>query len=495
MQAILEMKGIEKTFPGVRALKNIDLVLHDGEILALLGENGAGKSTLMKVLTGVHQADKGQIFAFGNEVKFKNYKDAQHLGISIIFQELSLVPYFNVWENVFFGNEILKPTGILDKKSMRQKTKEILSNLGVTIDIETPAKSLSIADQQFVEIAKALSINIKIFILDEPTSTLTPEEVKKLFSVMNILKNQGVGMVFISHHLDEIFQIADNVLVIRDGNSIALNKVADITKGELIEQMIGRNLGLNFPEKTSVDKSNASTTLSVKNLMLNSNSTPVNFHLKKGEILGLFGLIGSGRTEIVRAIIKADSVHNIEIEINNKKVHIGSPSDAYHYGIGLLPEDRKTQGLILPFSVSDNVVLNNMKKELIDFKYVKENTIDKIKQLSIKTPGTDTAVVNLSGGNQQKVIISRWLSTKCDILIFDEPTRGIDVGAKDEIYKIMHELTENGKSIIMVSSELEEILGLSHRILVIRQNKIAREIIGNTTEKEVMEYAVGGALA
>ena len=491
MSVILEMKNIEKSFPGVKALKDMNLVLNDGEILAVLGENGAGKSTLMKVLTGIYKAEKGKIFVFGEEVDFRNYKDAQKKGISIIFQELSLIPYFNAWENIFLGNELLKFNLFIDVKKMRRIASELMEILGVKLDIDVPVEQLSIAEQQFVEIAKAISIDVKILILDEPTSTLTPMEVERLFKVMKELKSHGVGMIFISHHLDELFKIADNVLVIRDGSSIAQTPIKDITTEKLVEQVCGRSLGLKFPEKRVIND-NSENVLYVKNLMLNPKAKPISFELKKGEILGIFGLVGSGRTEIMRAIIGADPKFKAEIYKNGKKINIKEPSDAYHYGIGLLPEDRKTQGLILPFSVEDNISLNNIEKEVINFKDIEKKSKFQISKLSIKTPSKDTPVVNLSGGNQQKVIISRWLSTNCDILIFDEPTRGIDVGAKDEIYKIMNDLVKEGKSIIMISSELEEILGLSDRIIVIRQNEIHAELPGNVSEQQVMTYAVGG---
>lgn len=491
MSVILEMKNIEKSFPGVKALKDMNLVLNEGELLAILGENGAGKSTLMKVLTGVYKAEKGKIIVFGKEAKFNSYKDAQKKGISIIFQELSLIPYFNAWENIFLGNELLKSKVFLDVKKMRRIASELMQILGVELDIDIPVGQLSIAEQQFVEIAKAISIDVKILILDEPTSTLTPMEVEKLFNVMRELKKHNVGMIFISHHLDELFKIADNVLVIRDGASVAQTPIKDITVEQLVEQVCGRSLGLKFPEKRKLSE-NAEKVLSIKNLMLNSKSKPINFDLKKGEILGIFGLVGSGRTEIMRAIIGADSKYRAEIYKNGKKITIKEPGDAYNNGIGLLPEDRKTQGLILPFSVEDNISLNNIEYEVVNYKNISKKSILQISKLAIKTPSKDTPVVNLSGGNQQKVIISRWLSTNCDILIFDEPTRGIDVGAKDEIYNIMNELTKEGKSIIMISSELEEILGLSDRILVIRQNEIQAELPGDATEKTVMTYAVGG---
>ena len=493
MSVILEMKNIEKSFPGVKALKDINLTLNNGEILAILGENGAGKSTLMKVLTGVYKVDKGNIIVFGKEEKFQNYKDAQKKGISIIFQELSLIPYFNAWENIFLGNELLKLKKFLDIKKMKEIALELMEILGVKLDIDIPVEQLSIAEQQFVEIAKAISIDVKILILDEPTSTLTPMEVNKLFDVMRELKSHGVGMIFISHHLDELFKIADNVLVIRDGISIEQNPIKDITVEKLVEQVCGRSLGLKFPPKRNFND-NKENVLSIKNLMLNNKSKPINFDLKKGEILGIFGLVGSGRTEIMRSIIGADSKYKAEIYKNGKKINIKEPFDAYRYGIGLLPEDRKTQGLILPFSVEDNISLNNIKKEIINSKEIKINSKFQVSKLSIKTPDIETPVINLSGGNQQKVIISRWLSANCDILIFDEPTRGIDIGAKDEIYKIMNELVEEGKSIIMISSELEEILGLSDRIIVIRQNEIQAELSGDASEKEVMTYAGGGHL-
>ncbi len=491
MVPILEMNNIEKHFTGVKALKDVSMKLHKGEILAILGENGAGKSTLMKVLTGVYQADNGTVVAFGNKVNFQNYKQAQKVGISIIFQELSLIPHLNVWENVFLGNEIFKFNTILDTNAMKKITIELLATLGVDLDINEIVQNLSVAEQQFVEIAKALSVKVKILILDEPTSTLTPQEVKYLFKVMRLLRDQGVGMVFISHHLDELYEIADNVMILRDGITIDQQPIKSLNKSQLVEKVIGRTLGLDFPKREDIDK-NTPIVLDVKNLQLSKSTPKVNFSLRKGEILGFFGLVGSGRTEIVRAIIGADACYHKEIILNGQAVSINNPAVAYRLKIGLLPENRKEEGVILPFSVSDNIYLNNKDGCFINYQYMHKNATDKVKLLSIKTPDVNTPVVNLSGGNQQKVIIARWLSTDCDILIFDEPTRGIDVGAKDEIYKIMDELTKQGKSIILISSEMEEILGISDRIIVLKQNKIQAELPKKVTEAEVMAYAVGG---
>lgn len=491
MKTILEMKNIEKSFSGVKALKKVSLTVHEGEILAVLGENGAGKSTLMKILTGVYKSDKGKILYFGKTVHLQNYKEAQQLGISIIFQELSLIPHLSVWENIFLGNEIYKHKFILNKKAMRIVTKELLGTLGIGLNVDDPVQNLSIAEQQFVEIAKALSVKVKILILDEPTSTLTIKEAEKLFEVMRTLQKQGVGMVFISHHLDELYQIADDVMILRDGVTIDQQPIKQLTREALIEKVVGRSLGLEFPNRNPLtDKKNI---LEVKNMQISKDGPTINFSLKKGEILGFFGLVGAGRTEIMRALLGIDRCVHKEVFYKGTRINISNPSIAYNYGIGLLPEDRKSEGLLLSFSVLDNISLNNLPKGVINYNSLVINSIEKIKMLSIKTPDSFTPVINLSGGNQQKVIIARWLSTNCDILIFDEPTRGIDVGAKAEIYKIMDELTKQGKSIIMISSEMEEIFGISDRILVIKQNNIQAELDKiSTTPNQVMSYAVGG---
>ncbi len=487
---VLEMKDIEKRFGGIKALQKVSMKLSAGEILAILGENGAGKSTLMKVLTGVHQADEGEIFVFGNKVNFKNYKEAQEAGISIIFQELSLIPHLTIWENIFLGNEILKLNFSLDVKKMRKASEELLARLGVSLDVDEITKNLSVAEKQFVEIAKALSVDLKILILDEPTSTLTPNEAERLFVILRDLKKQDVGIIFISHHLNELYEIADDVMILRDGMTIDQKPIASLTKDQLIEKVIGRSLGLNFPAKDY--KPSEENILEVKNLQIKSDTPVINFELKKGEVLGFFGLVGSGRTELMRAIIGADQVVSKEIFIRGKKVNVKKTSKAYNFGMGIIPEDRKTEGLILQFSVGDNIYLNNKTGLMVNYPFLKKNSIEKINQLSIKTESYDTPVVNLSGGNQQKVVIARWLSTSCDILIFDEPTRGIDVGAKDEIYKIINDLAKQGKSIMVITSEMEEVIGISDRIFVLKQNNIVAELPAGTAEEKIMSYAIGG---
>lgn len=487
---ILEMKSIEKHFGGIKALQKVSMILKEGEILSILGENGAGKSTLMKVLTGVYQADGGEIYIFGNKVNFKNYKEAQNFGIGIIFQELSLIPHLTVWENIFLGNEVLKFNFVLNIDYMRKFSIKMLAKLGVSLDVNEITKNLSIAEKQFVEIAKALSVNLKILILDEPTSTLTPNEASRLFVILRELKKQGVGIIFISHHLNELYEIADDVMILRDGITIDQKPIASLTKEQLIEKVIGRSLGLNFPKKNYTPSSE--NVLEVKNLQRTKDTPVINFSLKRGEVLGFFGLVGSGRTELMRAIIGADPVFHKEIFLNGQKVNLKKINRAYNYGIGIIPEDRKTEGLILQFSVGDNIYLNNKEGLLVDFSFIKKNSIEKIKQLSIKTENYETPVVNLSGGNQQKVVIARWLSTSCDIFIFDEPTRGIDVGAKDEIYKIINDLASQGKSIIVITSEMEEVIGISDRIFVLKQNNIVAELPAGTAEGEIMSYAIGG---
>ncbi len=487
---ILEMKNIEKHFGGIKALQKVSMNLKEGEILAILGENGAGKSTLMKVLTGVYHADEGEIIAFGNKVDLRNYKEAQAIGINIIFQELSLIPHLTVWENIFLGNELFKLGVVLDVDTMRKKSKDLLVELGVDVNVDDFVMDLSIAEKQFVEIAKALSVESKILILDEPTSTLTPNEAEKLFKILRQLKAQNVGIIYISHHINELYEIADDVLILRDGMTIDQKPIASLTKDQLIEKVIGRSLGFDFPQKeyTPCDEN----VLEVTDIQLLKHTPTLNFNLRRGEILGFFGLVGSGRTELMRALIGADSVVRKEVTLRGKKVTIKNPSMAYKLGIGIIPEDRKTEGLILPFSVGENIYLNNQNGALADFKYLKDNAADKIGKLRIKTPGGATPVVNLSGGNQQKVVIARWLSTTCDILIFDEPTRGIDVGAKDEIYRIINDLAKQGKSIIVITSEMEEVIGISDRIMVLKQNNIVAELPSGTDQNKIMAYAVGG---
>lgn len=496
MERLLELQGISKSFPGVKALDNITLTLDKGEIHALLGENGAGKSTLMKILCGIYSNDEGKIFVEGKEVKFGNYKDAIDAGIGIIFQELSLIPYLNAVENIFLNREIKNAFGLIDFAKMRVETLKILDRLDVHINVDVPVEQLSVAEQQFVEIVKALSLNAKILVLDEPTSTLTPKEADHLFDIMRELKQKGVGMFFISHHLDEIFEICDTISVLRDGTYVGTKPVKDSNVDELVEMMVGRKVENNYPPKPAVPP-HEKVILEVNNLIREKHGKPSSFKLYKGEILGFFGLVGAGRTETARALIGADPVYSKEVILDGKKESLGSPDVALQKGIGLLPEDRKAEGLILPFSVTENIAMNNYSKWIvskifIDDKKEVETAKDLIKKVRVKTPSHETAVQNLSGGNQQKVVIGRWLNNDCKVLIFDEPTRGIDVGAKAEIYELMRKLTEQGISIIMISSELPEIIGVCDRVEVFREGAIVADLTGeDINSNTIMLYATG----
>lgn len=496
METILQLLNISKSFPGVKALDGISLDLKKGEIHALLGENGAGKSTLMKILCGIYHHDIGDIKMNGVVKNFKNYLDAIHSGIAIIFQEFSLIPYLNATENIFLNREIKNKLGLLDTNRMRAMTLDILKRLDVKIDIDCPIEKLSVAEQQFIEIAKALSLNAKILILDEPTATLTPNEAERLFKVMRDLKESGVGMFFISHHMEEIFYICDRISVLRDGEYIGTKNTKETNIDELVKMMVGRRVDSEFPIKVDIqDKSNP--ILNVSELILKKGNNNNKLELYKGEILGLAGLVGSGRTEFVRGLIGADKAYKKKIKLDGKDVKLLDPADSLNKGIGLLPENRKSEGLVLPFSVMSNILINNHDDEKVYSIFInprKESEKSKylINKVRVKTPSENTIVNNLSGGNQQKVIIARWLNNNCKVLIFDEPTRGIDIGAKAEIYKLMHQLTKTGISIIMISSELPEIIGLSNRVLVFREGDIVANLEGeDINSNSIMLHATG----
>jgi len=496
-EKILELRGITKRFAGVSALSQVDLDLQEGEVLALLGENGAGKSTLMKILSGVHQPDGGTIRFRGEEMQFSSPRDAQKLGISIIYQEFSLVPHLPVFENIFYGQEKRTRWGSLDRKAMRQEAKIILQKLGVLLDVTRTVAQLSIAEQQFVEIAKALTRDTRILILDEPTATLTSQEADQLFRVMRQLRESGVAMIFISHHLEEIFTIGDRVQCLRDGRSVGTLPISECTTASLVKMIAGRDIAHAFPLRMGPEP--GPVVLDVRKLRLQADSPTINFSLREGEILGFAGLIGSGRTEIMRALIGADRSAERVVLYLGKKFTPASPADACGKGFGLVPEDRKQQGLILPFSVADNIVLTNLGaiSHPMLHKIQKQKGIavvdTLIKKLRIKTPSAEQIVRNLSGGNQQKVVIAKWLHADCQVLIFDEPTRGIDVGAKSEIYELMRVLAAKGVSIIMISSELPEVVGMSDRVVVMRQNRVEKliERAEEITAENIMHYATG----
>ncbi|SAK47198.1 ABC transporter [Caballeronia fortuita] len=498
MDTILRLKHITKSFPGVKALQDIHIQIARGEIHALLGENGAGKSTLMKILCGIYQPDSGEIEIDGQTRQFDNYHDAVAAGVGIVFQEFSLIPYLNAVDNIFLGRERRTVWRTRDRAAMRREAADIFARLGVGIDLDVPIRALSVAQQQFVEIGKALSLNARILILDEPTATLTPAEADHLFAIMRQLKQQGVAMIFISHHLEEIFDVCDRITVLRDGQYVGMTDVAKTDVERLVEMMVGRRIESSFPPKPAL-RDDAKTVLDVSSLQITKDG-PVNaFTLREGEILGFAGLVGSGRTETALAVIGAEPVHAKEIRVHGAMAKLSDPADALRSGIGILPESRKTEGLVTSFSIRDNISLNNLGKYrslrwFLNHRIEARTTAEIMKRVGVKAPSMNTEVATLSGGNQQKVVIARWLNHHTRILVFDEPTRGIDVGAKAEIYGLMRELTARGYSIIMISSELPEIVGMCDRVCVFRQGRIEAILSGDEIDSNtVMTYATAGA--
>lgn len=492
-QKVLEMKNITKTFPGVKALDRVNFSLAKGEVHALLGENGAGKSTLMKVLNGIHQRDEGEILLKGEPVKFENTKEAQNAGLAIIHQELELIPYLNVAENIFLGRED-KNGVFINYKKLYQKTEEVLDLLGVDIDPKAQIRDLNIGSQQMVEIAKAVSQNADILVMDEPTSSLTSQEIEILFELIERLKKQEISIVYISHRLEEVFEICDRVTVLRDGQFVGEVKTSETDEDELIKMMVGRTIEDRFPE---MNFNPGEEILRVENLSVPDEIIDASFSLKKGEILGIAGLMGSGRTELAKAIFGVFKEKSGQIFYRGNRLKIDSPADAIDNGIYYLSEDRKEEGLILGLSVADNISISILKTILnantfIDAAAEKELAEKYIKDLNIKTPSEKQLVKNLSGGNQQKVVISKLLSTRPEVVIFDEPTRGIDVGAKREIYNLMQDLIDEGVAVILISSELPEVLNLSNRILVMHEKEIMGELDAAEADQEaVMKLATG----
>ncbi len=490
-ELLVHMEGIQKYFPGVHALNNCSFELLKGEVHALVGENGAGKSTLMKVLTGLYQKDGGTITYKGSQVEIRDPKAAQDLGIGIIHQELNMLPHLTVAENIFIGREH-RIGPFVDIKKTNKEAKTLLESLNLNIDPEIRIQDLTVAKQQMVEIAKALSLKSEVLIMDEPTAALTESEIENLFRFIKQLKAQGVGIVYISHRLEELIEITDRITTMRDGQYVGTVKTVDVTIPLIIQMMVGRVI-YEEPKTHSMVQDNAPVSLEVKNLC-SSQVKNVSFQLKKGEILGIAGLMGAGRTETARLIFGADHLDSGEIFINGKKVDIKSPFDAVNSGIGYLSEDRKRFGLALGLSVRDNSVLSSLsgfsRLSVVKHKKVERITSDYIKKINIKTPSTSQLVKNLSGGNQQKVVLAKWLIRNCGILIFDEPTRGIDVGAKSEIYKLMNELVREGKSIIMISSEMPELLRMSDRIAVMCEGCLTGTLdIKEATQERIMTLA------
>ena len=490
---MLEMTGIQKYFPGVHALDNCQFNLKAGEVHALIGENGAGKSTLMKILSGVYIKDGGTVTLDGKEINVRSTLEAQHLGISIIHQEINLMQDLTVSENIYIGREPM--TGfMLNKRAQDEQTNRLLDSLHLSdIRANTRVRTLTVAKQQMVEIAKALSFdNTRILIMDEPTAALTESEIEDLFTFIRMLKQKGVGIIYISHRMEELKIIADRVTVMRDGQYVGTRDMADVELSEIISMMVGRVIYEEPKTKSSVPE-DAPVVLEVKNLCSPA-VKDVSFKLKKGEILGLSGLMGAGRTETARLICGADPRTSGEIFVKGKLVHIKTPNDAVKAGIGYLSEDRKRFGLCLGLSVADNVALPNLETHVtgpvVNDGKIQSTTSKYIDKIRIKTPGTRTKARSLSGGNQQKVVLAKWLERDCDILIFDEPTRGIDVGAKSEIYRLMNDLVQQGKSIIMISSEMPELLRMSDRIVVMCEGVKTGELsIEEASQEKIMTLA------
>ncbi len=490
---VLKACGIRKTFPGVIALDNVSFDLRRGEVHILLGENGAGKSTLMKILSGAYQKDSGQLLLDGQEIEIKNPKHAIELGIGIIYQELNLVPHLSAAENIFLGREPVRLPGLIDQKAMNQLARQLLTGLGVSIDPRRLVKELSIAEQQMVEIAKAISLDARILIMDEPTSALTEREITELFTRIRKLKADGVSIIYISHRMEELFEIGDRVTVLRDGAVVGTRNIADVTKPELIQMMVNRELTQQFPKIATPP---GKEVLRVEGLNRTGVLTDINFSLYEGEVLGIAGLLGSGRTELARAIFGLDKPDAGSIHVKGKLQKITSPRQAINLGFGFLTEDRKTQGLVLPLSVQENICLPSVERfsrlGIVSGSQEAEAAAQYQKDLRIKTPSLGQRVINLSGGNQQKVVLSKWLCSRGDILIFDEPTRGIDVGSKAEIYQLMNQLAESGAAIIMISSDLPEVLGMSDRILVMHQGLINGEFsAAEATQEKILHCALG----
>lgn len=493
---LLRLEDISKSFPGVKALQHVHLEVYPGEVHALLGENGAGKSTLMKILSGAYTKDSGNIIWEGESIEIHDPHSAQQRGIGIIYQEFNLVPQLSIAENVWIGREpfrnpLLK---LLDWDKMFADTASILQELHLDLDPRQPVAGLGVAMQQMVEIAKALSLNARLLIMDEPTSALSENEINQLFDVIRKLRSKGVAVIYISHHLDEVFQICDRGTILRDGQYIATVNVAATTHEELIQLMVGRSLEQQFPKVSTTAQEEA---LRVQGLTVKGVLEDISFSAYTGEILGIAGLVGAGRTELMKSIFGANPIDAGQIFVFGQPVKINSPEQAIRAGIGLLPEDRKQEGLVLLLSVMQNITLASLDKlsnanGLLCLKEERNKVSDFIDRLRILTPGMAQKVEYLSGGNQQKVVLAKWLASQSKILIFDEPTRGIDVGAKVEVYNLMNLLIQNGVAVIMVSSEMPELLGMSDRIIVMHEGQIAGEFTRDeATQEKILSAAMG----
>lgn len=493
MEDILRLSKINKSFPGVKALTDVDLVIRKGEVHALVGENGAGKSTLMKIISGAYRRDSGTIWLDGKVVEVVSPKQSELMGISIIYQELNLIERISVAENVFIGRYPMK-NGLVQWKKMNADAQALFDEYDLPINARVLVRSLTMAQKQMVEIIKAVSINAKIIIMDEPTSSLSSKETESLFHIISRLKEKGIAVVFITHRLDEIFAICDRMTVLRDGCYIGCRDIKDITKDEMIAMMIGRELTQQYPQRTNEI---GEVSFEVRDLTDGGEHVKeVSFQARKGEVLGFYGLVGAGRTETMRMIFGADRKAGGQIFLNGQEVKILSPRDAIRHGIGFITENRRDEGLFLRSSVRTNTVMVALRKILrkgfISYRTERQVAEDYVKKLRVVTPTIDQRVMFLSGGNQQKVVLAKWLYADCEFMIFDEPTRGIDVGARREIYELINSLVADGKTVIVVSSDMEEILGISDRILIMHEGRISGEIQKEEfSQSLVTKYAVG----
>lgn len=493
---ILEARGIVKTFPGVKALDGVDLKIKEGEVHAIVGENGAGKSTLMYTLGGIYRPDKGEIYIDGEKVVLHSPLNATEKGISIVHQELSLIPSLSVAENIFANRQPVNGINLVKKKQLENKTREMLSLFDIDcIDPWTLVKDLSIANQQVVEILKAMSFNPKVLILDEPTSSLTEIETKSLFKNINKLKENGIACIYISHHLQELFEIADTVTILRDGKYICDARVDEIDEDFLVENMVGRKIE-NIYGSRSDDQEIGNVVFEIKNASRKGAFQNINLSVCEGEIVGLAGLVGAGRTELGRGVFGAEPFDSGQIILDGKQLKINKPKDAIKNRIGYMTEDRKTQGLYVNFTIKVNLISNRLrdfvKHLFLDRKIIERNACEKVKQFNVVTPSTEQFIKNLSGGNQQKVLLGTWFGINPKLLIVDEPTKGVDVGAKSEIYHLLRKLASSGVAIIMISSDLMEVLGISDRIVIMKNGEIAGELMKeDATEENVIAIATG----
>jgi ABC-type sugar transport system ATPase subunit len=497
MEPILELNHISKQFPGVKALDDVHFDIRPGEIHALLGENGAGKSTLIKIASGVYQADAGEIIVNRETVRFNSPNDAQRYGIATIYQELLLYPELTVAENIFMGHAPRNAVGGIRWAIMREKAIELLASLNIhDLDVTRKVGTLTVGNRQRVEIAKALSLNARILIMDEPTAALTETDVERLFSIMTLLKQRGVGIIYISHRLQEVFDMGDRVTVLRDGRYISTKPVAETTEDELINLMVGRTIENLYPK---MDASVGKTILEVRNLTRRPMTYDVSFELREGEIVGMAGLVGSGRSELAQAVFGITPAQSGTIHIDGKTARIKNPGQSMRYGIAYLPEDRGTQGLIRPMTVRENTSLTVLRMlsraTFINRQQETKLAVDTIEKLNIRAYSPQQIVGKLSGGNQQKVVVGKWLATLPRVLIMDEPTRGIDVGAKAEIHRLMSELAQQGLAILMISSELPEVMGMSDRILVMREGRLVAEFSREEATQENIGMAMMGNVA